>query len=94
MKKTSMVPKAKARLAQNEMRHAALRNFGLAVFEDIAHTSQRSNQRLLPLAIHLPAQAVDVNINDVGVRVDSHAPDLIQNHGTSHYSAGIAAKVL
>jgi hypothetical protein len=89
-----MVPKAKARVAQKEIRHAALRNFALPVFEDIAHTSQRSNQRLLSNAIHLSAQAVDVNIHNVRIGMNPHAPDLIENHGAGYNPAGVAAKIL
>ncbi len=40
-----MVPHANASVAHNEMRQAALCMTGLAVFEDIADTSQGSNQR-------------------------------------------------
>jgi hypothetical protein len=89
-----MVPKAKARVAHSEIRHAALRNFGLPVFEDIAHTSQRSYQRLLSIAIYLPTQAIDVNIHDIGVWMNPHAPDLVQNHRTSNYPTGIPTEIL
>jgi hypothetical protein len=89
-----MVPKAKAKVAQNEIRQAALRNLVLPVFEDIAHTSQGSNQRLLSNAIHLSAQAVDVNIHDVRIGMNPHTPDLIENHGAGDHPAGIPAKIL
>src|ERR1035437_4889213 len=89
-----MVPQAKARVAHSEMRQAALRMTGLAVLEDIAHTSQGSNQRLLPLAVDLAAQPVDVNIDDVGIRLNAHAPDLIENHRASDDAARIAAEIL
>src|ERR1039458_786801 len=92
--KTSIVPQAKASVAHSEMCHAADRITGLTVLENIAHTSQRSNQRLLSLAIHLAAQAIDVNIHDVGIRLDAHAPDLVKNHGARDHAAGIATKIL
>src|ERR1035441_741676 len=68
--------------------------FRSAVFEDIAHTPQGSNQRLLALAIDLAAQPVDVYIHDVGIRLDAHAPDLVENHGTRYDAAHIAAEIL
>ena len=92
--KTSMVPQANAKVARREMRQAALCKIGLTVFEDIAHTPQRANQRLLPLAIDLAAQSIDVNIHNVRVWLDAHAPDLIENHGTSDNSARVAAEIL
>src|SRR5271157_819503 len=88
-----MVPKAKARVAQSEILHAALRTLCLPVFEDIAHTSQSSNQRLLPLAIHLAAQAVYVNIHNIGIGLNAHTPNLVENHRARDDAARIPAEI-
>src|ERR1039457_602508 len=89
-----MVPMANAKVAHSEIRQAALRITGLAVFEDIAYTSQRSNERLLPFAIDLSAQPVYVNVNDVCVRLDAHSPDLIEDHRAGDDAACVPAEVL
>jgi hypothetical protein len=87
------VPQANAKLAHREIRQAALRMIGLAVPENISHTSQGSNQRLLSFGVHLAAQAVDVDIDDVCIRLDSHSPNFIENHGSCDDAAGISAQV-
>src|ERR1017187_6994110 len=88
-----MVPQANAKVAHREMRQAALCRIGLAVFEDIAHTSQRTNQRLLPVTIDLAAQSIDMNIHNIGVRLDTHAPYFIENHRARHNAARIATEI-
>src|SRR5580692_160171 len=87
--KTTIVPQANASVAHSEIRHAALRMIGLAVFENIAYTSQRSNQGTAPVRVHLPAQAVDVYIHDIGIRLDSHTPHLVEDHRSCHHTARI-----
>ncbi len=67
---------------------------GLPVFEDIAHTSHGPNQRYLSRAIHLAAQAVDMHVNHIRVRLNAHAPHFIQNHGARHHAARISAEIL
>ena len=89
-----MVPQAKASVAQSEMRHAALRITGLSVIEDIPHASQGSNQWLLPAAIDFAAQTIDMDIDNVRVGLNPHAPDLIENHRAGDDPARIAAKIL
>jgi hypothetical protein len=91
--KTTMVPQAKASVAHREIRHAALRIIGLAVFENIAHTSQRSNEGSTPIRVYLPAKAVDVYIDDVGIRLYPHTPDFVQNHGSCDNAPRVAAQI-
>src|SRR5665213_774292 len=91
--KTTMVPQAKASVAHIEIRQAALRMIGLAVFENIAHSSQRSNEGSTPIRVYLSAKAVDVYIDDVGIRLDSHTPDFIENHGPGDNAARISAQI-
>jgi hypothetical protein len=86
-----MVPQANASVAHRERRHAALRIVGLAVSENITHTSQGSNEGPAPVGVYLPAQAVNMDIHDIGVGLDSHAPDLIENHRSCNDAAGISA---
>ena len=88
-----MVPQANASVAHREIRHAALRMIGLAVFENIAHTSQRSNEGSTPIRVYLPAKTVDVNIDDIGIRLYPHTPDFIENHGPCDNAARISAQI-
>src|SRR5271165_6686006 len=93
--KTTMVPQANASVAHKEIRQAALRMIiGLAVPEDIAYSPQSSNQGTVPIRVNLPPQPVDVHIHNVGVRLDSHAPNLIENHGSGNDPARIPAQIL
>ena len=85
---------ANAKLAQSEMRHAALRMIELASFEDISDTSQRLDQRLAPLGVNLAAETINVNIDHIRVGLNPHPPNLGQEHRASHNSASVAAKVL
>src|ERR1700722_17530477 len=89
-----MVPQANASVAHKEICHAALRIFGSAIFEDIPHTSQRSYQVLVPLSVYLPAQAVDVNIDDVGLWLNVHPPNLFEDHRPGNNSARVSAQIL
>src|ERR1700722_13315465 len=91
--KTPMVPQANASVAQREIRQAALRMIGLAVFENIAHSSQRSNEGSTPFRVYLPAKTVDVYIHNVGIRLDSHTPDFIEDHGACDNAARIPAQI-
>jgi|SRR5580698_5245071 hypothetical protein len=91
--KMTMVPQANASVAHREIRHAALRIIGLAVFENIAHTSQRSNEGSTPLRVHLPAKTVDMNIDDIGIRLYPHTPDFIEDHGPRDNAARISAQI-
>jgi hypothetical protein len=73
------------------MGHAALRMRGLAILEDIAHTSKRFDKRLPPMAVYLPPQAIDVDIDNICVRLDAHSPHLIEDHGPGYDPSRISA---
>src|ERR1700678_1172854 len=88
-----MVPQANASAAHREIRHAALRMIGLAVFENIAHTAQRSNEGSTPTRVPLPAKTVDVNIDNIGIRLYPHTPDFIEDHGAGDNAACISAQI-
>jgi hypothetical protein len=66
----------------------------LSVFEDIAHTSHGSDEGNQPRTVHFTAEAVDMDIHHVCVRLDAHAPDLVENHRACDDAAGIAAQIL
>ena len=66
---------------------------GLTVFENIAHPPQRPNQRLTAIRVYLAAEAVDVNIDDVGVRLYAHTPNGVKNHRPRDNATGIAAQI-
>src|SRR5579863_6754037 len=89
-----MVPQANARVAHREIRHAALRMIGLAVLKNIAHTSQRSNEGSTPIRVYLPAKTVDVYVHDIGVGLDSHAPNFVEDHGPRDNAARISTQIL
>jgi hypothetical protein len=67
---------------------------GLAVFENIAHTSQRPNEGSTPIRVYLPAKTVDVYLDDVGIRLYPHTPDFIEDHGAGDNAAGVSAQIL
>jgi hypothetical protein len=85
---------ANAKLAQSEIRHAALRMIGLAALEDISDTSQCLNERLTSFGVDLAAQTINVNIDHVCVGLKPHPPNFGHKHGTGHDSTSIAAEVL
>jgi hypothetical protein len=67
---------ANAKVAQSEMRHAALRMIGLAAFDDISDTSQCFDQRFAPFGVNLAAETVDVNIDHIRIGLNTHSPHL------------------
>src|SRR5215469_13518481 len=77
---TTMVPQVKASVAHRDMRQAALRTTGLPVLKDIAHSPKRSNERREAAAVYLAAKPIDVNVDDVRVRLDAHSPYFIEDH--------------
>src|SRR5581483_11958375 len=93
--KTTSVPKAKATVAQQEMRQAALRMGGLPVplpiLEDIAHTSHGPDQRRLSGAIYLTAEPVNMHVDHVCLGLNPHAPHLVENHRARDHAARITA---
>ena len=47
----------------------------------------------LAFTIDFTAKAVDMNIDDVGIGVDAHAPNFIENHGAGDDATWIAAEI-
>src|SRR5206468_2747375 len=94
MPNASAVPMAKANVIHTDSRNAAVFPGPLAILENIAHSADGVNQRLIGVAVHLAAHAVDVNVHDVGSRIDPHLPYMIENHRAGHDASGIAAEIL
>jgi len=67
---------------------------GLTIFENIAHTPQRPYQRLAATGVYFATEAVDVDIDDVGVRLYAHPPNSVQNHRPRDNATGIPAQIL
>ena len=53
-------------------RRGVIKRGAAALAEDIANASQSPDQRLTAFCVHLAAQAVDMHINNIGVRLNSH----------------------
>src|SRR5205085_4815036 len=45
------------------------------------------------LAIHLAAQPVNMNVDDVRGWVDPHPPHMVQDHATRDHASGVSAKI-
>jgi hypothetical protein len=79
-------------VARSETRHAALRR-NLAVAENIADSTKGFDERRLAFTIDFTPKAVDMNIDNVGIGVDAHAPNFIENHGAGDDATWIAAEI-
>jgi hypothetical protein len=93
MEKATAVPSANARVVQIEIRQAAVERKFLGMFENVANTANCVNQWSRGVMIHFAAQAINVNIDDIGCGINPHLPDMVQNHGPGHYSTFVAAKI-
>ena len=93
MEKTAAVPSANARVAQIEIRQAAVVRKFLGMFENVANTANRMNQRSGRVVIYLAAETINVNVDHIGCGVNPHFPDMVQNHGSGHNPPFIAAKI-
>src|SRR5271157_227082 len=86
------MPTARATVGHTAIRHAADLPRILR-FENITHTSNGVDQRMLSLLINFLAQAVDLDINHVGGRINAHVPHLIKDHGSRHDASRIPDQV-
>ena len=64
----------------------------LFVAEDIADSPDGADEGFTAAGFDLAAESIDVDVDDVGVRLDAHAPDLVEDHGAADDAAGIAAE--
>src|ERR1035438_2944215 len=93
MENAPAVPSANARVVQIEIRQAAVVRKFLGMFENVANTPNRMNQRSRGGMIHFAAKAVDMDIHYVGSGINPHLPDMIQDHGPGYNPSFIAAKI-
>ena len=85
MEKATAVPSANARVVQIEIRQAAVERKFLGMFENVANTTNCMNQWSRGVMIHFAAQTINVNIDDIGCRINPHLPDVVQNHSASYH---------
>src|SRR6516165_376282 len=52
------------------------------------------NQRIVLTAVDLPTDTADINIDDVGRRIEMQIPYMLQQHGTRDHLTGIPGQVL
>ena len=94
MTNATKVPKENASVVHKAMRHAAvLRKFS-NLLQDVPNTANRVNQRPAIFAVNLAAQTIDMNVHNVGAGVNTHAPNVVQDHRASNNPACVAAKIL
>src|SRR5208282_245790 len=94
MEKATAVPRANARVVQIEIRHAAVARKFLGILENIANTANCVDQWPPGVMVHLAAQTIDMDIHNIGCGINSHPPNVVQNHGASYHATFIPAKIL
>ncbi len=75
------------------MRQAAVVREILGMLEHVPNAADGVNQRCASIGVNFVSQAINVDIDHVSCGIDSHTPDVIEDHGTSYNTAGIAAKI-
>src|ERR1700722_14432680 len=93
MEKATAVPSANASVVQIEIRHAAVARKCLWILENIANPANGVNQRPWCIVVYLAAQAIDMDIHDVGRGINPHPPDMVQDHRTSYHASFIPAEI-
>jgi hypothetical protein len=63
------------------------------MFENVSYAADCVDEWYQAIVIYLAAQTIDVDIDYVRCGINLHAPNVIQNHGTSNYTPGIPAKI-
>src|SRR5271157_4332020 len=80
----SATPTANATAGHAAMRHAAELRRALRFPENITDASDGVDKRVFPVFINLLAQAVDLDFNHIGGRINVHMPHLVKDHGARH----------
>src|SRR5690348_8152198 len=62
--------------------------------EAVPDAAHRMDQRIGLLIVDLAAQASDIDVNDIGRRIEMKIPDVLQQHGTRNDTAFVAHQVL
>src|SRR5271157_1509165 len=62
--------------------------------ELVSDAADRVDQRIGLLVVNLAAHAPDIDIDDVGRRIEMQIPDVLQEHRARHHAALVAHQVL
>src|ERR1051325_10713208 len=61
--------------------------------EHVARASDGMEKRLVEAVLELAPQAADVDVDDVGARVEVIVPHLLQQHGAGHDAAFVPREI-
>src|ERR1700760_3650823 len=61
--------------------------------ETVSDTANGMNQRIGLQVVDLAAQAADIDINDIGRRVEVEIPDMLQHHGPRYDPTLVAHEI-
>src|SRR4051812_37902777 len=64
-----------------------------SVGEHVTGTANGMQERLLEPVVELAPQAADVDVDDVGARIEMIVPDLLEKHGTGHHPPFVAGEI-
>src|SRR5947207_12862879 len=62
--------------------------------EAISDAANGVDQRIGLLVVDLAAYPADIDVDDIGRRVEMKVPDVLQQHGAGHHPAFIAHQIL
>src|SRR5205809_3667233 len=62
--------------------------------ETVPDAANRMDQRIGLLAVDLATHTSDIDINDVGRRIEMKVPDVLQQHGPGYDAALVAHEIL
>src|ERR1700751_4386048 len=62
--------------------------------EAVSDAADRVDQRISLLVVDLAPHAPDIDVDDVGRRIEMQIPDVLQQHRARHHAALIAHQVL
>src|SRR5450432_4165305 len=94
MEQAAAVTSANARVVHIEIRQAAVLRKFLSSLENIANAAYGVDQWSWRVVIYLAAQTIDVDIHNIGCRINPHPPDMVQNHRASYHATFVAAQIL
>ena len=64
-----------------------------AVTDHVSRAADGVDQRVLEALVDLGAQAADMHVDDIGLRVEMIVPDVLQQHGARHHLAGVLHQI-
>src|SRR5208282_6066364 len=91
---TSAAPMAlRPRMASVSLNAVARNSLTSAVTDHVSGAAHRVQQGDVEVAIDLGAQARDVDVDDVGLRIEMIVPDVFEQHGAGDDLAGVLQEV-